>query len=685
MKKKIISVIIIMALLFSNGLLFGEKPAAAADQEVRNLPPIELPEKGNPKLNSQLNQLVSAETRGEVTGFARQRNILLVDGNVRVIIECMPGQLDAATEAASALGASVETSYRDWLQVTVPISRLTALADTRIIRLVRLPWYPLPTVVSEGVGLINADGWHTAGYTGAGVKIAVLDGGFTGYSSLLGTELPGLVTIKSFREDLDIEAGTAHGTACAEIVYDIAPDAQLYLVNYGTGVEMGNAVNWLINIAEVDVISYSMGWPTGGPGDGTGPICEMVDAAHTAGILWSNAIGNSAQRHWQGNFVDTYDGDGIHEFSPDPPDEGNTIYVNEGSTITVGLKWDDPFGSSANDYDLLLFDNTGSLVHYSNNTQDGQGGDDYPFELLSYTAQYSGAYGIAICTPGIPAVVNFHLYSYYQNLEYQVASSSFAIPADSPNAMVVGAVFWDNPTEIEPFSSRGPTKDGRIKPDLVAPDGVGTASYGPSNGVDVLSGGTGFFGTSASAPAAAGAAALVKECFSSYTPAQIQTFLENRAVDLGAGGKDNLYGSGQLYLGSPGIYELTINISGNGTTAPEAGVHSYPSGTVVELLATPAEGWVFAGWSGDITDNATTTQITMDFDKEVTANFGLTVTPGSPGDANGDGVVNAVDIPNVEIIIAKLDSPTVGADATQDGKIDARDITKVEMIIAGLG
>jgi len=56
----------------------------------------------------------------------------------------------------------------------------------------------------------------------------------------------------------------------------------------------------------------------------------------------------------------------------------------------------------------------------------------------------------------------------------------------------------------------------------------------------------------------------------------------------------------------------------------------------------------------------------------------------TPGDANGDGNVNALDITKVERIIAGLDAQTPGADANQDGNINALDITKVERIIAGL-
>ena len=55
-----------------------------------------------------------------------------------------------------------------------------------------------------------------------------------------------------------------------------------------------------------------------------------------------------------------------------------------------------------------------------------------------------------------------------------------------------------------------------------------------------------------------------------------------------------------------------------------------------------------------------------------------------PGDANGDGVVDALDITKVERIIVGLDAETPGADANQDGVINCLDITKIERIIVGL-
>ena len=107
-------------------------------------PSYQLPEKGNPKIDSQLNQLVQAEMRGEAASFAEQSNIALVDGRVRVIVECSPGQVDAADEAVSAVGV-VESRYGDLLQAVVPVSSLTALADKASIRLIRLPQQSVPS------------------------------------------------------------------------------------------------------------------------------------------------------------------------------------------------------------------------------------------------------------------------------------------------------------------------------------------------------------------------------------------------------------------------------------------------------------------------------------------------------------------------------------------------------------
>jgi len=71
-------------------------------------------------------------------------------------------------------------------------------------------------------------------------------------------------------------------------------------------------------------------------------------------------------------------------------------------------------------------------------------------------------------------------------------------------------------------------------------------------------------------------------------------------------------------------YYLYVNLVGNGAVTYN-GTGIYDPGDVVELTATPAVGWEFSGWSGDLTSNLTGTTnpeyLTMDSNKTVTATF----------------------------------------------------------------
>jgi uncharacterized repeat protein (TIGR01451 family) len=125
-------------------------------------------------------------------------------------------------------------------------------------------------------------------------------------------------------------------------------------------------------------------------------------------------------------------------------------------------------------------------------------------------------------------------------------------PSDFPAAPLNGDPMADNPDGMVAFSSRGPTDDGRYKPDLVAP-GTFVAStrssqaqlnlnWGPvvDNSYYVYMG-----GTSMATPLVAGTAALVRQFYTDYeghvpSAALIKATLINSAVDLAPG----QYGTG---------------------------------------------------------------------------------------------------------------------------------------------
>jgi uncharacterized repeat protein (TIGR02543 family) len=74
---------------------------------------------------------------------------------------------------------------------------------------------------------------------------------------------------------------------------------------------------------------------------------------------------------------------------------------------------------------------------------------------------------------------------------------------------------------------------------------------------------------------------------------------------------------------TPTTYTLTTNVSptGAGTVTKSPDQTSYTSGAVVTLTAIPASGYTFSNWSGDASGTSTTTTVTMNGNKTVTANF----------------------------------------------------------------
>ncbi|MFC1562645.1 S8 family serine peptidase [candidate division KSB1 bacterium] len=89
-----------------------------------------------------------------------------------------------------------------------------------------------------------------------------------------------------------------HGTVVAEIVHDVAPDAQLYLINFNTVVGLSKAVDYVISKG-VKIINHSMSWIGSSPYDGTGDICDIAEDALNNGVLWVNSAGNHRNKHYE--------------------------------------------------------------------------------------------------------------------------------------------------------------------------------------------------------------------------------------------------------------------------------------------------------------------------------------------------------------------------------------------------
>ena len=315
---------------------------------------------------------------------------------------------------------------------------------------------------------------HAAGVTGRGVKVGILDFGFEGYQRLVQRgAVPRAAAQRAFNESGQLESGTVHGTACAEIVHAVAPDAELYLAAVdGLEGQIVAAAEWLV-AQDVDIISFSGGghW---GPHDGTATLDRLVDLISQRGVLWVNAAGNEGNRHWGGSVTDR-DGDQVAEL--DGRWQGALFQPSNG-VINLLINWDD-WGSdpmlpaATQDIDAYLFEVVGGrqlrFVARSINPQSGRGPPVEHFFLQGLPSER--VYLLAFRANRLTRPVRLHVYqmgSMGGPMAPASAEGSIGIPATSPNALAVAAVHVGS-GRLEPFSSQGPTDDRRMKPDVSAP------------------------------------------------------------------------------------------------------------------------------------------------------------------------------------------------------------------------
>ncbi|MBI2919215.1 MAG: S8 family serine peptidase [Chloroflexi bacterium] len=161
------------------------------------------------------------------------------------------------------------------------------------------------------------------------------------------------------------------------------------------------------------------------------------------------------------------------------------------------------------------------------------------------------------------------------------AAYSIGSPAAAASAVTVGSLA--DPGEggffLSYFSSRGPTADGRTKPDLASPGHrIMSARYGTTSSYISYS------GTSMATPFVAGVVALMANANPGLSPAIAKSLLTSTAVDWGPSGPDPDYGAGRL-----DAYAAIKAAAGATTgTPPAVPGHTYVSGS---LPGTGASGF----------------------------------------------------------------------------------------------
>ncbi len=152
------------------------------------------------------------------------------------------------------------------------------------------------------------------------------------------------------------------------------------------------------------------------------------------------------------------------------------------------------------------------------------------------------------------------------------ATCTIASPGDAKDAITVGAMadLGANGFKQADFSSRGPTTDGRVKPDISAPGvGISSAAAGTTNGYVTMN------GTSMATPFVTGVALLMEDADPTFINDDIKEAIRSTAVDWGRVGADADYGAGRL-----DAYAALAQADPNLTSGPQVPNHSLREGSL---------------------------------------------------------------------------------------------------------
>ncbi|MEU0879808.1 ricin-type beta-trefoil lectin domain protein [Lentzea sp. NPDC005914] len=546
---------------------------------------------------------------------AKGRSLVYVEGS-------QANQLRAAVVKA---GGTVSGSGNGRVKAAVPKDKLDLVASQPGVTEVRLPDRAVPmAITSEGVAAAKANLWHDAGKKGAGVKVGIIDVGFGDVAaSQASGDLPANITINN-DNCLDAAEKPQHGTGIAEIVHDMAPEAQLFLACIEDTFSFDQAEVWLRQQG-VQVISSAIGFlaPAGSRGDGTGDPgspAEVVKRSRQAGVLWSVAAGNQARLHYGGKAIDS-NGDSWVEFGVS---RQNGFPLDSGATATVGLRWD-AWPKTRQDLDLYISTsenpptglNDPSLVAVSTRSQKDTPEGLAPTESVTFRNNtgatvtywvYVKNHSASFDTP-IELFVNGP--SYGQQLQQYTEAGSVVEPATSPHVMAVGAT-QPASGRVQDYSGRGPTVDGRQKPDITGYDQISTRAMKIMRG------------TSAAAAHVAGAAALFKSANPALDAGQLQTALQNAANPKQS---NNNWGNGPLSVGAPGTPPAVPAGSGFTVSTQQARVHSEAyAANEVKTLAFPSLPSDTQSVAITVSARATAADI---------GDFAIEVAPGDPAQLGG--------------------------------------------------
>jgi Subtilase family len=545
-----------------------------------------------------------------------------------------------------------------------------------------------PVIDGNGVTIMNADKYiQQTSKNGASVTIGVISDDATNLSVIQGRgELPASINVVMPSANPTSHPNlTDEGTMMLEEAYAVAPGANLAFCGPQTANEYFACVTNLI-AAGATVISDDLGFTgfdvmSGSTQNSAGQALANLLTTNPKVMLY-HSVGNDSQDYWQGaygpvsspgggvcaptgqtpqtdNFLQAF---GANKFLTWHTQGGNRLYL--ASALPAGH-------TSPSQFDLYVYNPGTAQVVACSTSASGFTTGSTSYTFIDGSAIPAGTYQVIIGTPDASLSGAF-----LKLIGIGDGADTFLpVTAGSPTSpqsfaagvVLVGAVSGHDGigNSIEPFSDTGPIQiqfpspSTLQAPHLVAPDGI----FVDTAGTQFATNGGIFFGTSASSPNAAAVAALLRSAFPALTPAQVTSYMQAGAAQLGASSPNGTFGFGRVdALGAlaaipgPSLAGLQgTSIVGGGAPAV---INFTVGGTGVLAVSTAPSISLTSGGSATVGISPATCG-------NPTAVCILTVTPavGSSGTANTqvtvkDGANRSVSTP-IAVVVSKPATPTV--------------------------
>lgn len=502
------------------------------------------------KMSEEIYNLIDTTEKTRASGnFTEPKEISIV-----IHLRKEPTEIDKKNLTIYG-GVEIEKIIQNIVYAKILNTDLYRLEKIKLVKFIRLPEGSIENsfedntsiTISELIKNLKINKVQNIGYTGKRIKITVIDKGF---------DLSNLPQIKSNntfsrrKSDFSIKGDEYnHGTAIAEIISSIAPDAEISLITIDNKTDYLGEIIDSINDAVIrfkpDIIATSTNFML--PldfFDGTNIISKFVDKVNKEkGTVFIFSAGNNALKNYRDNFL-SYENNFEHNFNYRPIH----IPLEKDQEITLVLSWGDKkFDDPIYYLQMYLTDQNNSIKYPDYKSQIFS--KEYSTQKLSFKAPFKSIYSLHLegirsfekkvsgkLTKRIsPDELIFRITLYSKEIKkLEYFNPKYSLDPNlsvTSSALVVGALDGVKDKAAE-YSSRGPREKG-LKPDFMLPSGIQTKSI------------KNFNGTSASVPVLAGIVALMKEKNNNITSSNIKDILK-KSIKTKISNWNYIYGFGSI-------------------------------------------------------------------------------------------------------------------------------------------